>query len=314
VTTTPGSKASGHVADRAPFFSVVVPTYNRSASLVQLLTKLEQQTYREFEVVAVDDGSKDDTAAAVAEFRRTHPLQVQLVQQANAGPSAARNTGARAARGPFLIFLDDDDEPTEDWLGRLAAQMESDSDRLGVISCAVDLLDAGGMDEKVFPKDMGPAYGSCVALFLPGAYAIRRELFDAAGGFMAQVRYGEHHELALRVLPLCAERGWGVRHLREVLMIKHHDRTRAVRERYSRARLESVEYHLLHHRDQLSRDPRTLAGFYASGGVAAVHQGQFRRAQGFFLKGLLTRPTDPRNVVRLLLSVVPPLARRVWVR
>jgi glycosyltransferase involved in cell wall biosynthesis len=271
--------------------------------------------FADFEVVVVDDGSVDDTASAVAQFKASHALEVRFVQQGNAGAGVARNTGARAARGRFLVFLDDDDEPSADWLAVFAAAIESDADgRLGVMCCAVDLTDPGGNTKRRVPTNLGPAYESCVALFTAGAYMVRHDLFEAVGGFCTAVRYGEHHELALRLVPACMERGLRSQHTTQVLLTTNQDRTRAVRLRYSRAQLESVEYQLRRHRDRLKRDPVKLAGFYASGGVAAVYQGEFGKARSFFFKGVLARPLDPRNPFRLLLAFFPPLAKRFWFR
>ena len=97
-------------------FSVVIPTYNRLATLRQTLAALVAQDYAEYEIIVVDDGSTDGTDAMIAaEFR-----MVRYLQQANRGPAAARNAGIRAAQGEVIAFTDDDCIPPHDWLTRLA--------------------------------------------------------------------------------------------------------------------------------------------------------------------------------------------------
>lgn len=94
------------VADRLT--SVILPTFNQDSRLALTLASLEHQRSagHRWEVVVVDDGSTDDTAAVIERFERMLPLRA--VRQRNAGRAAARNAGAEAARGGFLIFCDGD--------------------------------------------------------------------------------------------------------------------------------------------------------------------------------------------------------------
>ncbi|HYP53292.1 MAG TPA: glycosyltransferase [Pyrinomonadaceae bacterium] len=111
------------MSGRFPFISVVVPTYRRPAQLAECLEALARQSYprERFEVVVVDDGSGGPPAPVVESLRAR--LDVTLAEQPHAGPSAARNTGARRARGQYLAFTDDDCAPDENWLSELAARL-----------------------------------------------------------------------------------------------------------------------------------------------------------------------------------------------
>src|SRR3954471_18639687 len=95
--------------------SVVLPTFNRRARLERVLAGLERQSVDPscFEVVVVDDGSTDDTEAWLGRQAQRR-FAVNAKRQANAGPAKARNTGIAAAQGEFVLFLDDDVEPTPD--------------------------------------------------------------------------------------------------------------------------------------------------------------------------------------------------------
>ena len=90
-----------------PSFSIIIPVYNAGAYIESSLASVFAQTYCDFEVIIVDDGSTDDTVDCVNTF--SHHAALRYVYQANAGPAAARNTGLDLARGQFIAFLDSDD-------------------------------------------------------------------------------------------------------------------------------------------------------------------------------------------------------------
>ena len=103
----------------APDFSVVIPTFNRLAALEEVLAALDAQEGPRFEVLVVNDGSSDGTAAwldrRVAERRDVLPA-LRVLHQQNRGPAVARNRGVTAARGRWVAFLGDDTVPAPGWL------------------------------------------------------------------------------------------------------------------------------------------------------------------------------------------------------
>jgi GT2 family glycosyltransferase len=104
-------------------FSVIVPTFQRAASVERCLEALATQTLERdrFEVIVVDDGSAEPPRSAVARAASGGALNVRLIEQANGGPASARNTGANAAQGAYVVFTDDDCRPDPGWLRALDA-------------------------------------------------------------------------------------------------------------------------------------------------------------------------------------------------
>src|SRR5688572_26009031 len=98
-----------------PVVTVVVPLYNKQQYVTRALASIEKQTYQDFEVIIIDDGSTD-CGADMARAFCTHDARFRVVSQSNAGPGAARNRGIELARGRFVAFLDADDEWLPDYL------------------------------------------------------------------------------------------------------------------------------------------------------------------------------------------------------
>ena len=96
------------MSERQPFFSIIIPTYNRAEKLRRALASLETQSFRDFEVIVCDDGSTDDTGQVVKSFTEKFPLRY-LREENWGGPARPRNNGLKLACGEWVCFLDADD-------------------------------------------------------------------------------------------------------------------------------------------------------------------------------------------------------------
>jgi len=114
-----------------PIVSVIIPTYNRAHVLARAIQSVLNQTYQDFEIIVVDDGSTDNTEEVIKSFN--DPRIRYIRHEENKGAAAARNTGIKAAKGEFIAFQDSDDE----WLPKkLEKQMEAfdnASPKVGVV-------------------------------------------------------------------------------------------------------------------------------------------------------------------------------------
>src|SRR6185295_11882921 len=132
----------------AVLVSIVVPTYNRAKLLARALGSALRQTHRELEVVVVDDGSTDETAAVLGAI---DDPRLRVVRHAvNRGVTAARNTGLDHARGEWIGMLDSDDELIETAVGVLAGKAEalSRTHRLGTLMCNCREVPGGRLSGK----------------------------------------------------------------------------------------------------------------------------------------------------------------------
>lgn len=109
--------------------SVIIPYYNRKETIIRALDSVKNQTYKDFEIIAIDDGSNDETAEIVEQYiLENNNLKFKHIHQKNGGPSKARNRGIIEADGKYLAFLDSDDTWKEDKLKIQIEFMENNED------------------------------------------------------------------------------------------------------------------------------------------------------------------------------------------
>jgi glycosyltransferase involved in cell wall biosynthesis len=117
-------------ASATPKITVVIPVYNHAAVLARALASVAAQTFQDYEIIVVDDGSVDDVAGTLRDF---HHLRLRLLRHPeNRGAAAARNTGVAEARAPYVAFLDADDEWLAGKLARQIAHIEGASEIYGI--------------------------------------------------------------------------------------------------------------------------------------------------------------------------------------
>lgn len=139
--------------DPDPTVSVVIPTFNRSSTLKRAVASAFAQAGIQVEVIVVDDGSTDDTGVVLQDLQSHHGRHLRIIRQANAGASAARNTGLDAAKGAYVQFLDSDDTLHPEKLQR-QIQAYNDAPDTSIVLCH-GWLETAGDDERI-GQDLGP--------------------------------------------------------------------------------------------------------------------------------------------------------------
>jgi glycosyltransferase involved in cell wall biosynthesis len=182
-----------------PFFSVVIPVFNRAESLVRAIDSVRAQSFRDFEIVVVDDGSTDDPRAALEKF--VDP-RIRYIHQDNAGGGAARNRGIDEARGSFVAFLDSDDVFLPHHLASMHRLLDDTTHVVGYARVRVDRGD--GRTFLKPPRDRAPgedmaSYLLCERGFTPTiTMALRREAARHVR-FHEKLRSAEDTDFAIRL-------------------------------------------------------------------------------------------------------------------
>lgn len=293
------------MSSESPVFSVVIPTWNRADLVRRAIGSVLAQTFANFEVVVVDDGSTDSTAAVVAGI---DDRRIRYVFQPNRGESAARNVGAQVARGRYLTFLDSDDEVRPLWLERLLQVLESNDAE--IVLCGQESVNLeSGVSAYWVPEPCDPDLEDIVNHFEAGQVALRRELFLAVGGYSTAIRYGQHTEMAIRLF--CARDRRPLPAVVPNALVIVYRRGPGDRD-YGSARAESANYVLKHHPGCRRQLPHLWASYQTIVGVDLARRKFLREARRHFGRALRSEPLQWRHLVRLAVALTPVVARRVW--
>jgi glycosyltransferase involved in cell wall biosynthesis len=189
-------------ATAKPAISIIIPTYNRSAFIGEAIDSVLQQTFSDFELIVIDDGSTDSTGEIVNAFKDE---RLVFIQQENAGRSAARNRALATARGKYIAFLDSDDTYLQDKLERQVNFMEAHPE-IGMIYTSAKCIDADGniLKNNVYVASVSGQIYRQVAFFRPVTITlptvmVRREVLDNVGGFDEKMERFEDTDLWRRI-------------------------------------------------------------------------------------------------------------------
>lgn len=169
-----------------PLISVVIPTHNRAALLPRAINSALKQTYTNFEIIVVSDGSEDNTDCIMREYCSADPKIKYVSYHPAKGANHARNTGIHNAEGEYVAFLDDDDEWHTDKLEKQLAIIAQDPE-IGLVATGINSIQEG---ENFATKFIPPAqYDASTQILLQNCIGstttvmVKKALMEAVGGF-----------------------------------------------------------------------------------------------------------------------------------
>jgi glycosyltransferase involved in cell wall biosynthesis len=180
--------------------SVIIPCYNASKTISRALESVANQTYKDFEIVIVDDGSTDKSKDVIDDFMRIYnDLVISYLYQKNSGPSKARNVGVTHAKGEYIAFLDADDE----WNAqKLYIQVSIIQDKklefLGS-TYQYEAFDDNMKNKKSILKKFSFSNLLLKTQFSTPGVIIKKSLFLKFNGFDTDMKYSEDNDLWLRI-------------------------------------------------------------------------------------------------------------------
>jgi GT2 family glycosyltransferase len=182
----------------SPVVTVLIATYNRAAWLGEAIESVLAQTYADYEIVVVDDGSVDGTREVAAAFG----ARIRYIHQPNQGKASAQNRGLREARGTYVALLDDDDIWLPDKLAIQLAVLEAEPD-LGFVCGGAWLVTAAGEPIAIWRRTASNR--ECFEnlyqenFIQHSSVVVRRDLIERVGGLDVSLRTTEDYDLWLRL-------------------------------------------------------------------------------------------------------------------
>lgn len=218
--------------------SIIIPCYNYGKTIDRAVNSVLKQTYQNFEIIIVNDGSTDEkTNKKLANY--TKP-KTKVIHISNQGPSVARNTAIEAAKGKYILPLDADDEIDPTYLEKAVKILDEDDD-VSIVCCDYRGIVDYVLFKRIFKTKIKYKFPECILymanyMFLVTSF-FRKADWEKVGGFNPNMVHGsEDHNFWLAIMKL----GGKVYHIPEILTSYH--RKRITKTRYS---LMSLEQHKL---------------------------------------------------------------------
>jgi len=187
-----------------PRVSVVIPVYNAERFVSETIESIISQTYSSWEVVAVDDGSKDRSLEILRGFERRMPEKIRVISQKNSGVSMARNAGIGVSRGEYIAFLDQDDLWMPKKLEKQVPLLDSNRELGLVYSDAYIVWEREGRTRTAF-SILKPFRGRVFErlilenFIVVSTAVVRKDAVDRVGAFNHKYRISEDYDLFLRI-------------------------------------------------------------------------------------------------------------------
>lgn len=188
-----------------PVVSVVIPSYNRAGCIGEAIDSVLAQTYPDYEIIVVDDGSTDETREVLARYGD----RISYIYQENAGVSAARNRGIKEARGEWIAFLDSDDEWVPEKLKKQLQCLDRYPDACGVVCDSEIFADDAvkrlfelrrvASDGDPCQLESRPLIRVLDAQFCTPTWVFRKSAISMAGGFDESISLYEDIDFSARV-------------------------------------------------------------------------------------------------------------------
>lgn len=288
--------------------SIITPTFNRAHLLPRMISSVNNQTYKDWELIIMDDCSTDNTEEVVENF--DDPRIKYFPSSENSGAADKRNKGVLKASGEFIIFLDSDDEVENDWLEKMAEPLGKHKNI--IVTCTWTKFNHKGEKvEKGPPKDLGRMFGNLELNFLSGCLLYSRSSFLEAGEYDTELSSGQHTELLMRLVPVWQKNQVKVITVPESLVKIHLHKGERIRSNYDGIFRGSTRT-LQKHSQLFMQDPKKYYDYSSVAAVCAMRTGRISEGKKYFRQAFRIKPFLIKSYIRILIAYTPVLRKKIW--
>jgi glycosyltransferase involved in cell wall biosynthesis len=284
-----------------PYFTIITPSFNRAHVIDRAIKSILNQTYPDWELIIVDDGSTDNTKEILTPILADK--RIKYIYQDNAGVCAARNNGASVAKGDYLIFLDSDDTVEVYWLSDFYKEIKGNN--YGIVYCSIKIQ---YQDSTILYKDVENPYGNNkgIGSELVGSWALKKELFFEVGQYDERIKFGENSELRLRI----NFKDINVGIIKNYNLIYNASSNGGSQNHQNK--LDSIIYVLEKHKEYYNNKKHVKKVFLQTAAVSAVRIQQTRKANDLFKLALSENRTDVKLWLQSFFTTSDFLANLIW--
>ncbi|MDR7127724.1 glycosyltransferase involved in cell wall biosynthesis [Algoriphagus sp. 4150] len=287
-----------------PTISVIIPTYNRSHVLPNAIQSVLNQTYEDWELIVVDDGSGDDTKEVIKPYLKDN--RIFYFYQENKGVSAARNYGASMANGKYLVFLDSDDLVETNWLFDFW-DLVCITTKVHVVFCGIEVrkLHLGTTKVEIPSKRLRKS-GMDWGLPIPGSFLVEKNVFWELGGYDEKLKFSENTDMLIRMQFFDLE--FTYTDNVNLVYLQNEKGGNSILSN----KIDSIEYLLNKHQIFFSQFKKNKRSLFQILVVSCLKLKMYSNSRKWFLPSIKIAPLNLKVYLRYIISYFPFVVGKVY--
>jgi glycosyltransferase involved in cell wall biosynthesis len=297
-----------------PIISIIIPTYNRCNLLPRAINSVLNQSFKNFELIIVDDGSTDETKKIIEKYLKKNS-RIKYIYQKNSGsPAQPRNTGIKIAKGNYIAFLDHDDEWFNDKLEKqIKMYIKNNKDnKIGLVGCGAISINTKSKEKKIikFPPSLKIKSAKALKKIIPyscSSIMIKKSIFQEIGLFDEKMRVSDDYDMYIRI-----SRKYRFIFIQEPLFnyYIHENNLSKSNSLINENMIKDVQKIIKKHKKIFSKYPNIYSKILKKIGTYYMLKNNHQLASKYFIKSIKVNPLS-RIYINLILSFSPKLYKKI---